>query len=590
MIRDLILGMAGAGGDGVITTGELLLEAAALEGRYGMLTKAYGPQIRGGESSFRLRLCESPPHTPGAELDLAIALSWSDFKKFADLRPGPHTRVLHDASVAEELPADFAAILQPQAITHAPLAALAKEAGAARSRNLVALGILSAWIGVGESSLAALLGKKFQNKGEAVLTATRRAFEVGRAWGRANPPARDLTFTNHGQDEARPLLVADGNFLAGAGAIFAGCEFFAGYPITPASEIMHFMSEHIWKFGGSMLQMEDEIASVGAALGASFAGKKALTATSGPGMDLKSEILGLASMAELPLVIIDVQRGGPATGLPTQSEQSDLFQAAFSAHGDVVRPVLAPTSAADMFQMTVQAFNLAEEFQTPVILLSDQMLGQRKEALPPIDAANLPVSERRRAANTSEPYQRFRLSDGYISPLAAPGEPERIYQISGLEHGENARPAVNGAAHASMSRKRLEKFRPLASERFLAERGLFDAYGPAAAKLAFIAWGSSAGAAREALEELAARGTAAKLLTPRLLHPVPADLYRDFLFGARRAYVIEQNAQGQLLRLLRMYDALPPGVDVQSFARPAGSPLGAHELILLLERDACLSL
>ncbi len=590
MIRDLILGMAGAGGDGVITAGELLLEAAALEGRYGMLTKAYGPQIRGGESSFRLRLCETPPHTPGADLDLAIALSWPDFRKFNELRLGPHSQVLHDASADEELPAEFAALLNPQAIIDAPLATLAKEAGAARSKNLVALGILSAWIGVGEISLARLLASRFSGKSAAILTSSLRAFELGRDWGRERRPLFDLELMDRPADAARPLLVADGNHLAGAGAIFAGCEFFAGYPITPASEIMHFMSEHIWKFGGSMLQMEDEIASVGAALGASFAGKKALTATSGPGMDLKSEILGLASMAELPLVIIDVQRGGPATGLPTQSEQSDLFQAAFSAHGDVVRPVLAPTSAADMFQITVQAFNLAEEFQTPVILLSDQLLGQRKEALPPIDVANLPVSERRRAGNTSEPYQRFRLSDGYISPLAAPGEPGRMFQISGLEHGENARPAISGPNHAGMSRKRLEKFRPLAAERFLAERGLFEVYGPAAAKLAFVAWGSSAGAAREAQEELTSRGTPVKLLTPRLLYPVPADLYRDFLFGARRAYVIEQNAQGQLLRLLRMYDALPPGVDVQSFARPAGSPLGAHELILLLERDACLSL
>ena len=180
--------------------------------------------------------------------------------------------------------------------------------------------------------------------------------------------------------------MVDGNDLCAAAAIVAGCEFFGGYPITPSSEIMHFLGREIWKYGGTMLQAEDEIAGVGAVVGASFAGKKAMTATSGPGMSLKTEMLGLASIAELPLVCVNVQRGGPSTGIPTKAEQSDLFQAAFSAHGDVIRPVLAPVSAEDMFAITVEAFNIAEYYQTPVIILSDQEIGQRKETAEPIDA------------------------------------------------------------------------------------------------------------------------------------------------------------------------------------------------------------
>ena len=167
--------------------------------------------------------------------------------------------------------------------------------------------------------------------------------------------------------------------MCAAAAIFAGCTFFAGYPITPSTEIMQFLDREIWKYGGTVLQAEDEIAGIGAVVGASFAGKKAMTATSGPGMSLKTEMLGLASIAELPLVCVNVQRGGPSTGMPTKAEQSDLFQAAFSAHGDCLRPVLAPTSVGDMFGMTVEAFNLAEHYQTPVIILSDQEISQRKE-------------------------------------------------------------------------------------------------------------------------------------------------------------------------------------------------------------------
>ena len=191
--------------------------------------------------------------------------------------------------------------------------------------------------------------------------------------------------------------MTDGNEISAAAAIFAGCEFFGGYPITPSTEVMQFLNREIWKYGGSVLQAEDEIAGIGAVVGASFAGKKALTATSGPGMSLKTEMLGLATIAELPLVCINVQRGGPSTGIPTKSEQSDLYQAAFSAHGDVVRPVLAPTCVADSFSTTVEAFNVAEEYQTPVILLSDQEIAQRKETVDPIDTSKFRIVERQAA-------------------------------------------------------------------------------------------------------------------------------------------------------------------------------------------------
>jgi len=195
-----------------------------------------------------------------------------------------------------------------------------------------------------------------------------------------------------GCDDLRILSITsrDETVPTSAG-IFAGCEFFGGYPITPSTEIMHYLGREIWKYGGVVFQAEDEIAGVGAVVGASFAGKKAMTATSGPGMSLKTEMLGLATIAELPLVCVNVQRGGPSTGIPTKSEQSDLFQAAFSAHGDVVRPILAPTTVADTFPITVEAFNIAEEYQTPVIVLSDGDIAQRKEIVDPIDTSAVKI-------------------------------------------------------------------------------------------------------------------------------------------------------------------------------------------------------
>src|SRR5207248_2389383 len=208
--------------------------------------------------------------------------------------------------------------------------------------------------------------------------------------------------------------------------------------------IMQSLDRELWKYGGTVLQAEDEIAGLGAVVGASFAGNKAMTATSGPGMSLMTEMLGLASIAELPLVCVNVQRGGPSTGMPTKPEQSDLFQAAFSAHGDCLRPVLAPTDVGDMFGVTVESFNLAEYYQTPVIVLSDQEIAQRKETVDPIDTSAFRLLERRRPTETevATSYARFKLTESGISPISHPGMPGGNYLASGIEHNEMGRPTA----------------------------------------------------------------------------------------------------------------------------------------------------
>ena len=214
---------------------------------------------------------------------------------------------------------------------------MAKEtAGTEKAKNSVVLGLLAGWLGVGREALLAGIRKKFGKKGAEVVQGNENAFAAGVQYAEAEHPLREpRTLAAAAGAMTEGKLVVDGNDMCAAAAIFAGCEFFGGYPITPSSEIMQFFGREVWKYGGVMLQAEDEIAGIGAVVGASFAGKKAMTATSGPGMSLKTEMLGLATIAELPLVCVNVQRGGPSTGLPTKSEQSDLFQACFSAHGDV---------------------------------------------------------------------------------------------------------------------------------------------------------------------------------------------------------------------------------------------------------------
>jgi 2-oxoglutarate ferredoxin oxidoreductase subunit alpha len=305
-----------------------------------------------------------------------------------------------------------------------------------------------------------------------------------------------------------------------------------------------------------------------------------MTATSGPGLALKTEILGLATMAELPLVCVDVQRGGPSTGIPTKSEQSDLFQAVFSAHGDVLRPVLAPTSVEDTFAVTVEAFNLAERYQTPVIVLSDQEIAQRKETVDVFDPREREVVQRRRPdAGDLVDYARFRLTESGVSPLSHPGMAGGAYLASGIEHDERGAPTASGAVHARMNEKRFRKLQPLKQR-----RDLFRIEGALDAPLGLVAWGSLAGVAREAQQRAAREGIQAKLLVPMLIYPVAEEVYRGFFASVTSGLVVEQSHQGQLHRLLRMYVDLPSGVE--SLCRSGANPITPDELVERLRRMA----
>jgi 2-oxoglutarate ferredoxin oxidoreductase subunit alpha len=581
MRTDLIIGMAGAGGDGIISAGESLMTAAALEGYHARMTKSFGSQIRGGESSVRLRVSTRPVLSGGGALDVAVALNWDDFLKFgAELAVSGRTVVIYDSRTGvppERVPLPG---ITPAAVLPVPIDQMARDTvGQERAKNTVVLGLLAGWFGLPAGSILAGLRKRFEPKGAEIVDRNERAFEAGRRYAAEHPIPAAVALAPP-DPGATPRYVADGNEMCAAGAIAAGCTFFGGYPITPSTEIMAFLSREIWKYGGTLLQAEDEIAAAGAAVGASFAGRKAMTATSGPGMSLKTEMLGLATIAELPLVCVNVQRGGPSTGIPTKAEQSDLLQAIFAAHGDVVRPVLAPTAVADVFPLTVEAFNIAEAYQTPVILLSDGDIGQRKETFDPIDAIALKVVERQRPCESDLlDYARFRITDSGVSPISEPGMQGGNYLASGIEHTEDGAPTASGAVHARMSAKRIRKLEPLARR-----RDLFAEIGPADAPLAIVSWGSTAGVAMEALHRAAHEGLRVKLLVPKLLYPVAGEIYRDFFRSVRQGIVVEQSYQGQLLQVLRMAAVVPPSVE--PLARVGAVPITPDDIVSRLREMA----
>lgn len=571
--NELLIGMAGAGGDGVISAGDALITAAALTGYHGVMTKSFGPQIRGGESSIRLRVATDQVFTVGGMLDVAIALNWDDFLRFgAELPVGPETIVIYDAQYPSGPDGVPLAGVRPADTIAAPIAQLARDvAGTDKAKNNVVLGLMAGWFGFAPEGLLQGIRKRLGKKGGDVLEKNEKAFAAGQEYAATHPLASARRLAQVPPPSA-PKLLTDGNEMCGAAAIFAGCTFFSGYPITPSTEIMHYLGREIWKYGGVVLQAEDEIAGVGAVVGASFAGKKSMTATSGPGMSLKTEMLGLATIAELPLVCVNVQRGGPSTGIPTKSEQSDLLQGAFSSHGDVVRPILAPTTVADMFATTVEAFNIAEEYQTPVIILSDGDLAQRKEIVDPINTAAFKIVDRRKPTGRElEQYQRFQITDSGVSPISEPGMEGGNYLASGIEHNELGAPTASGAIHARMNEKRIRKLNPLKSR-----RDLFDVYGDPKAAVGVIAWGSIAGIARAALKRAEESGIHAKLLVPRLLYPVAQQVYEEFFASVRSGFIVEQSHQGQLYRLLRMFVEVPRGVE--SFARSGSNPFTPAEV------------
>jgi 2-oxoglutarate ferredoxin oxidoreductase subunit alpha len=574
MANALIIGMAGSGGDGVVGAGESLLGAAASEGYHAIMTKSFGSQIRGGESSCRVRLSVDRVLNPGGALDVAVALNWEDFFKFGGELPLAHDTILiHEAKAGPPPETLRKRGVVPTEIIAVPVTELAKtSAGTDKAKTSVVLGLLAGWFGIPHDAILRGMKKKFAGRSPEVLEANDRALNAGIEFARTHALSSSRTLQRPSAAPGSKML-CDGNEMCAAGALFAGLEFFAGYPITPSTEVMQILSRELWKHGGAVLQAEDEIAGIGAAVGASYAGKKSMTASSGPGISLKTEIMGLATIAELPLVIYNVQRGGPSTGLPTKPEQADLFQAAFSAHGDVLRPVLAPTTVADTFRTTVEAFNIAEEYQTPVLVLSDQEIAQRKETVDPIDTSAFTIVNRKRpAAEDLVDYARFKLTADGISPLSHPGMKGGNYLCAGIEHNERGEPTSSGALHTKMNEKRFRKLAPLT-----ARDDLFETHGDVGAPVGLISWGGSAGVCREAFELAQREGLAVKLLIPYLVYPVAERVYAEFFASVKAGLLVELSFQAQLYRVLRMYVDVPKGV--QPLCRSGANPFQPGEVL-----------
>ena len=545
--------LIGKGGSGVITAGEILLSAAAKAGGYGLMTRAVGPQIRGGEAAALLRLSASPVHCLDDRFDVLLGIDWLHAERFcAEIPLDSNSLIISDAANSAA-PAEITA--SGAHTDDLPLAALADSVEGGRA-NMVAVGLIAALAGITSMALSAAIQEKLAGRNAAVIAASEACAKLGRdAAKKVSVNFKPLAVSH---DESRWLI--SGNQAAGLGAIRGGVRFAAAYPITPATEMLEWLAPRLHDAGGTLVQAEDELASINMAIGASWSGIPSLTATSGPGFSLMIESLGLAVSAEVPVVVVNVMRGGPSTGMPTKSEQSDLNAAIYGMHGDAPHLVLAPNSIGDCAFTTQWAVHLAEAIQAPAIVLSDQFLGQANTVTDPL--ANVSFFARRKfVANPAAGFERYALTADGISPMSLPGMAGGQYTADGLEHSARALPSSSVSDHIAQTEKRARKL-----DNF--DYGVHWADIEDESELAIITWGSTTGAVREALARLRATGTKVKLISMRLLLPTQPRQFAEALKGVNRLLVIEQNHSGQLHGFLRASYDLPTEVETLHRAGP----------------------
>lgn len=553
---DLSIAITGAGGAGVISCGELLLQAWARKGGRGLLRKAFGPQIRGGESAALLKLTEHERYTAASRYDLLLAFDWNNFARFGDeIRLDASSVVICDEK--HTLPPEIEAL--GARVIALPFSALAAGAHKEGRINMLAVGILGKLLGLPSASLVELAEKKLSHKPASYREASGACIVSGFE----QSPELELAVPALGDPETWYM---SGNQAAGLGALEAGIRFVAAYPITPASDVLEWMAGGLEKVGGQLVQAEDELAAVNMIIGAAFGGVPAFTATSGPGLALMTESIGLAVASETPVTLLNVMRGGPSTGIPTKSEQSDLNIALNGLHGDAPHLVLAPLDIPDCVFTTAWAVNLAQHLQTAAIVLSDQFIGQSTAV----------VGEPRRCANFAEvatqesnDYLRYRLTGTGVSTLAAPGDPDQRFTADGLEHNEKGTPSARDSDHQLQLEKRAHKLTQYP-------------YGPEWARVsgegavALVCFGSASAAVEEAAELLGESGLQVRTISLRLLAPLPSQELLAELQACSQIVVVEQNHGAQLFHYLRGQVDFPAPLSSYAVAGPV--PLSAGNI------------
>ncbi len=574
-VNDMTFKIAGAAGQGVESSGAGFSQALAQGGLHVFALQDYMSRIRGGLNFVQVRVHERPLYCHENAVHILLPLNEEALEAYRDdvVRGGG---IIFDESL--KVDRSVAASRGRKAMP-VPLLEIAKEHGERVMANTAALGAAAGVVGYAYDRLADVIRRNFKRKGDEVVAANLRVARAAYLYAEERYAA-DFEWKLQQIAGAPRRMLMSGNQALALGALAGGCRFIAAYPMTPATSIIEWMAKHEHEFGVVTKHAEDEIAAINMAIGANFVGARAMTATSGGGFSLMAEALGLAGMTEVPLVVVEAQRGGPSTGLPTRTEQSDLLFVVNASQGEFPRLVLAPGTVEECFEVGWRAFNLADKYQTPVIVLSDELLAASLRTVEPdaidfdkvkIDRGKLLSKEELDALDGE--YKRHLLVEDGISPRALPGHPKAVHASASDEHDEFGRITEDQDNRVAMMQKRMMKLETARKE--IAPPTL---YGPEGAPIVLAGWGSTYGVLREVVDRLDGE---ARLVHFRDLWPFPADAAADALEGGRLV-VVENNYTQQFKRLLQGETCIR--VD-QVISRYDGRPFSPEDVLAGLKED-----
>jgi 2-oxoglutarate/2-oxoacid ferredoxin oxidoreductase subunit alpha len=570
MISQLSWKVGGQQGEGIESTGEIFSIALNRLGYYLYGYRHFSSRIKGGHTNNKIRVSTTQVRSIADDLDILVAFDQEtiDFN-FHELRDGGI--VIADAKFNPTIPEGANVTLYA-----VPFTEIATNLGTALMKNMVAVGASSAVLGLDIDVYQEVVQEIFGRKGQQVVEKNMEAIRAGAEFMKEQLGDHIQTMKLEKADGKKRMFMI-GNDAIALGAIAGGARFMAAYPITPASEIMEYLIKKLPSLGGTVIQTEDEIAACTMAIGANYAGVRTLTASAGPGLSLMMEAIGLAGITETPVVIVDTQRGGPSTGLPTKQEQSDLMAMIYGTHGEIPKIVMAPSTVQEAFYDMVEAFNLAEEYQCPVIVLSDLQLSLGKQTVEPLEYDKIEIRRGKLVTGELPPlenkanFKRYEVTEDGISPRVLPGTPNGIHHVTGVEHAETGRPSEVASNRKTQMDKRLRKLKNIKFNTPVHKNAKHEE-----ADVLIVGFNSTRGAIEEAMERLERDGLKVNHAHIRLIHPFPTEEVLPLVQSAKKVIVVEQNATGQLANILKMN--VGHADKISSVLKYDGNPFLPHEV------------
>lgn len=563
--------ITGRAGEGVISAGEMILCAVSRLGFYGSMYREYPSTVQGGKSAATVCFSETTSFIPINKINCLFIRYIDSAEREIPFCARNAVLIVDSCSCNKD---ELAALLEKFerkdiCCLPIPLSTPDDKKTVNRYYSSMVIGCIGRFLSIPFDVIERSINYRFCKKG---VSSVNKNGEMAMAGYQLLKDYSNLSYTLPESGQIQDLRLLDGNEMVARGALAAGCTFFASYPITPSTEIGNLLSKVLSEKGGKAIQSEDEIAAIGAAVGASFGGAKSMTATSGPGLSLMQEFISYASMTELPVVVVDVQRAGPSTGSPSQFGQEDLFAAAFGSHGESSRIVLAPDSISDCYYTAIDAFSCAEHYQCPVIVLTDSFLGLTKITVADTQLKECTLSFRDvvHDCQKESDFKRFRL-DAAISAVPVPGVSPVSYRVTGLEHDEYGNPSDDFQIRLQQHQRRMNKTSSIETQfsRLVQMDCITDEVD-----IGVIAWGGTAVITKSVVEHLRSEGVRVAALYPRLLFPVCERAIKDLLTLTSRIVVPESNDSGQYAKILRMYTDLKP----HSILSVTGAPFSVEAL------------